>query len=70
LICVVSAVSRESTSPVCALSKNAGESRVRMTDTSLRKVGDNALAERGDEVEAHAARGRRARRPTAIITVK
>ena len=37
LICVVSAVSREVSSPVLALSKNAGESSVRCANTAARR---------------------------------
>ena len=37
LICVVSAVSRDTISPVLALSKNDDDSRVRCANTSLRK---------------------------------
>ena len=37
LICVVSAVSREVSSPVFALSKNAGESSVKCANTAARR---------------------------------
>ncbi len=58
LICVVSAVSRDIISPVCALSKNAADRRVRCANTSLRKIRDDPFAERRDEIEPKRTRKR------------
>ena len=63
LICVVSAVSRETISPVCAVSKKAGRQRRQMARNLAAQIGDDALAERGDEIEAQRARHREHRRP-------
>ena len=55
LIWVVSAVSREVSSPVLAASKNGDDSAVRWLNTADAQIGDDALAERGDEVVARGA---------------
>ena len=68
LICVVSAVRREIISPVCAWSKKAGDSAVRCANTSRAQIGDDAFAERRDEVEAQRACAARAPPQRAIMT--
>ena len=55
LICVVSAVSREITSPVLASSKKAARQRGHVRENVAAQIGDDALAERGDEVVAKRA---------------
>ncbi len=62
LICVVSAVSRETISPVLASSKKAAGERGQMREHVAAQVGDDALAERGDEVVAKRAGEREHRR--------
>ena len=52
LICVVSAVSREMISPVRAVSKKPGDSSRQMREHVRAQIGDDALADRGDEVVA------------------
>ncbi len=64
LIWVVSAVRRETSSPVLASSKKALDSEV-MCAGRRRAVGDNAFAERRDEVVAKGACGRRQHRGNA-----
>ncbi len=49
---VVSAVSRDSTSPVRVTSKNVGSMRMTRAVDVGAQVGDHALAEPGDQVEA------------------
>ena len=58
LIWVVSAVSREISSPVLARVEEGGRKRGEMGEHVGAQVGDDALAERGDEVEARRARER------------
>ena len=55
LICVVSAVSREVSSPVRAVSKNGADSAMRWPNTAGAKIRHHALAERGHEVVARGA---------------
>ena len=55
LICVVSAVSREVSSPVLAVSKNGADSASRWREHRRAEVRDDALAERGHEVVARGA---------------
>ena len=55
LICVVSAVSRETMSPERAVSKKAGESVQEMREEVGAKIGDDPLAERDDQVVAAGA---------------
>ena len=55
LIWVVSAVSREIISPVLAWSKKAADSDGEMGEHVAAQIGDDALAERGDEVVARGA---------------
>src|ERR1700738_4030009 len=61
LICVVSAVRREITSPVLAPSKKAGDGDVRGANTLLRKSA-TMRSPSGDEVVAKRARERQHRR--------
>ena len=49
---VVSAVSRDSTSPVRVTSKNVGSMRMTLRVHGVAHVGDDALAEPRDEIEA------------------
>ena len=55
LIWVVSAVSRDSSSPLCDAVEERGRQRGEMTEHLGAQIGDDALAERGDEVVAHGA---------------
>ncbi len=55
LIWVVSAVSRDISSPIFAVSKKAADSCVMRSNTARAQIGDHALAERGDEVVAQRA---------------
>ncbi len=52
LICVVSAVSRDTISPDCTLSKKPGDNVVTCAENIAPEVGDDALAERDDEIVA------------------
>ena len=54
LICVVSAVSREMISPVLARVEEGGRQHGQVREHGGAQVGDDALAERGDEVVARA----------------
>ena len=62
LICVVSAVSREISSPVLAVVEEGGRQRGEMAEHLAAQIGDDALAERGHEIEARGARQREHRR--------
>ena len=69
LIWVVSAVSRETSSPDLAVSKKSSESFVKAVEHGATQIGDGQLAERGHEVVARRARERE-HAATAIITAK
>ena len=58
LIWVVSAVSRDIISPVCALSKNDADSAREMREHVVAQIRDDALAERGDKIEPQRTRER------------
>ena len=62
LICVVSAVSREITSPVLGLVEEGGRQRGHVREHVAAQIGDDALAKRGDEVVAERACQREHRR--------
>ena len=69
LICVVSAVSRETSSPLRAESKNAGESDTRCANTSRAQIGDDAFADGHHQIEPGAL-ATASTATTAIITLK
>ena len=58
LICVVSAVSREMISPVLAAVEERGRQRGQVREHGRAQIGDDALADDGDEVVARRARQR------------
>ena len=55
LIWVVSAVSRDTSSPLRAESKNAGRQRDQMREHVAPEIGDDALADRHDQIEPRRA---------------